>query len=91
MAVLDTINSNEQKPIRQRDNMMEKHRVDSEEAQKYQEIYKQNHAINEKKVTALLDEYGWLGSDIIGDRGNTTLFLVDQHSDFETRTKYLQS
>ena len=35
MAVLDTINSNEQKPIRQRDNMMEKHRVDSEEAQKY--------------------------------------------------------
>ena len=86
MAVLDTINSNEQEPIRQRDNMMEKHGVDSKEAQEYQEIYKRNHAVNEKKVTALLDEYGWLGSDIIGDQGNTTLFLVVQHSDFETRT-----
>lgn len=88
-AVLDTINSNEQEPIRTRDALMEKYGVDSGEAQEYQEIYTRNHIINEKKVTEILDEYGWLGSDIIGDRGNTTLYLVVQHSDFETRTKYL--
>jgi hypothetical protein len=89
IAVLDTINRDEQTPIRLRDELMEKHGVDSEKAQEYQEIYTRNHIINEKKVTEILDEYGWLGSDIIGDRGNTTLYLVVQHSGFETRTKYL--
>lgn len=46
MAVLDTIYSNEQDPIQTGDDMMEKHGVDSEEAQKYQKIYKLNHIIN---------------------------------------------
>jgi len=33
--------------------------------------------------------HGWLGSDIIGRLGNSTLFYVIQHSDLKTQEKYL--
>lgn len=36
-----------------------------------------------------MDERGWLGADVIGNRGNSTLFLVIQHADLETQVKYL--
>jgi hypothetical protein len=51
--------------------------------------------INEKDSTNLieikkiLDERGWLGQDIIGEQGNTTLFLVIQHADLKTQETYL--
>ncbi|MEZ5038583.1 MAG: DUF6624 domain-containing protein [Saprospiraceae bacterium] len=32
---------------------------------------------------------GWLGADVIGNQGNSTLFLVIQHADIETQEKYL--
>lgn len=44
---------------------------------------------NSNMVTKILDQYGWLGSDIIGNQGNYTLFLVIQHSNLETQKKYL--
>lgn len=40
-------------------------------------------------VTGILDEYGWLGPEEIGDLGNSTLFLVIQHGDLKTQLKYL--
>jgi hypothetical protein len=49
----------------------------------------ENDSINLIKVKNILDEYGWLGADIIGRQGNTTLFLVIQHADLETQEKYL--
>jgi hypothetical protein len=41
------------------------------------------------KVEAILDKYGWLGRDVIGSRGNATLFLVVQHAGMKERDKYL--
>jgi hypothetical protein len=46
-------------------------------------------SINVIKVRAIIDKQGWLGKDVIGGRGNATLFLVIQHSDLQTREKYL--
>ena len=46
-------------------------------------------SINLIKVKKILDERGWLGSNIIGEQGNSTLFLVIQHSDSGTREQYL--
>ena len=46
-------------------------------------------SINLIKTKAILDKYGWLGKDIIGEKGNTTLFLIIQHADLTTQTKYL--
>ncbi len=37
-------------------------------------------ASNLKRVTQIIDQYGWLGISEIGKLGNTTLFLVIQHS-----------
>ncbi|SEK35264.1 DUF6624 domain-containing protein [Parapedobacter koreensis] len=44
---------------------------------------------NVQKVTNILDEYGWLGKEDIGEQGNETLFLVIQHSDLATQERYL--
>ena len=41
------------------------------------------------KIKAVLDKYGWVGPDVVGSKGNTTLFLVIQHADSLTRDKYL--
>jgi hypothetical protein len=41
------------------------------------------------KVTKIIDEQGWLGQNIVGKEGNSTLFLVIQHASLETQIKYL--
>lgn len=40
-------------------------------------------------VSWILDRYGWLGADEVGGRGNSTIFLVIQHSDIKAQEKYL--
>ncbi len=47
-------------------------------------------SINLIKVTEILDKYGWVGTDKVGETANQTLFLVIQHSDLKTQQKYLQ-
>lgn len=44
---------------------------------------------NLSRVRAIIDKYGWLGPDVIGERGNLTLFLVIQHSKLKVQEKYL--
>ena len=46
-------------------------------------------SVNLIKIKKILDERGWLGEDVIGKKGNWTLFGVIQHSDIETQLKYL--
>jgi hypothetical protein len=38
-------------------------------------------SINLIRVRKILDIYGWLGADVLGQQGNTTLFSVIQHYD----------
>ena len=46
-------------------------------------------SLNQIQVRKILDERGWLGPEVVGERGNATLFLVIQHADLETQIKYL--
>jgi len=46
-------------------------------------------SINIAKVKAILDTYGWLGIDEIGEKANMALFLVIQRSDSLTQVTYL--
>jgi len=46
-------------------------------------------SINLGKVKAVLDQYGWLGINDIGEKANMTLFLVVQHADSLTQVTYL--
>ena len=59
IALLDTIWRTEQEPIRLQDSFIEKYGVDAIEVKEQQDIYEKNHRINEKKITAILDETGW--------------------------------
>ncbi|MCA6435994.1 MAG: hypothetical protein IM600_17095 [Bacteroidetes bacterium] len=61
----------------------------SKEQQAIWHIISTKDAINLVKVKAIIDKYGWLGPDEIGYQGNSTLFLVIQHSDQVTQEKYL--
>ena len=89
IAVLDTIWQTEQTPIRLRDSLMRIYGAESKEYNEQQLIYEKNHIVNEKKVRAILDKYGWPTKEMIGEQGNWTICNVIQHSDNEIRIKYL--
>ena len=86
---LDSIYTEDQKYRLQINEIEKKYGIKSAEMQVQWKIIKAKDSINLAKVKAILDEYGWLGSDIVGKQGNTTLFLVVQHSDQKTQEKYL--
>lgn len=62
---------------------------DSDEMKAHWEIINKKDSINLIEVQKILDERGWLAANIIGQKGNQTLFLVIQHSDLSTQEKYL--
>ncbi len=89
IAILDTIWRTEQRPITLRDSLMKIHGDESDLVKEQQAIYKRNHIINEQKVIAILDKYGWPTKEMAGEQGNFTICNVIQHSDNEVRIKYL--
>jgi hypothetical protein len=46
-------------------------------------------SLNLIEIKKILDTRGWLGADIVGSKGNSTLFLVIQHADQKTQEQYL--
>jgi hypothetical protein len=52
-------------------------------------IIRRKDSINVEKVTSIIDKFGWLGPEQIGDDGNETLFLVIQHAELSIQEKYL--
>ena len=88
-AQLDSIYNEDQKYRLQIDGIEKKYGLESNEMKDHWKIINQKDSINLSKVKSLLDSYGWLGTDIVGRQGNSTLFLVIQHSDQRTQEKYL--
>lgn len=65
---------------------------ESNQSKKADSLYKlmiYHDSLNTITVTKILDKYGWLGEDKVGNKGNLTLFLVVQHASLETQQKYL--
>ncbi len=89
VAKLDTIYQLDQSYRRQIGEIEEKYGRDSEEMQAHWKLIQEKDSINLIKIKKILDERGWLGSKVIGDQGNSTLFLVIQHADLDTQVKYL--
>ena len=46
-------------------------------------------SINEIEVGKIIDRYGWLGANEVGDLANQSLWLVIQHAPIEIQEKYL--
>lgn len=89
VAMLDTIFEEDQKYRHQIDEIEKQFGRNSPEMEAHWDLIIEKDSINLIKVKKILDERGWLGADIISGRGNSTLFLVIQHSDLETQLKYL--
>ena len=71
------------------DSVEQKYGFESEETQGIWQKIHENDSINLIKIDSIISKYGWLGVDKIGEKGNTALFLVIQHSDLKTQEKYL--
>ncbi|AEI47364.1 DUF6624 domain-containing protein [Runella slithyformis] len=89
ISVLDTIFEEDQKYRLQIKSIKEKYGADSDEINEIFRIIALKDSINLLKVQNILDKYGWLGPDVIKEKGSTTLFLVIQHADLSTQIKYL--
>jgi len=53
-----------------------------------QQIHKTD-SVNLQKVTGVIDKFGWLGPDEVGNEAAMAIFLVIQHADSATQVKYL--
>ena len=62
---------------------------DSPQLDSLRKIIRLQDAKNLTRVSELIDKYGWLGVDDVGRKGHQAQFLVIQHSDIDTRKKYL--
>lgn len=89
VAMLDSIYVEDQKYRQQIDGIEDKYGWESKEMQDHWKLINEKDSINLIKIKAILDQYGWLGADVVGGQGNATLFLVIQHADLATQEKYL--
>lgn len=86
---LDSIHHNDQVYRGQLEHVQRTYGGDSNEMQALIKKTNTNDSINLIKIEAILEKYGWLGTDVIGHEGNSTLFLVIQHSPLASQQKYL--
>ena len=86
---LDSIYTDDQKYRIQIDEIGKKFGYESKEMKALWKIVNEKDSINLIEIKNILEKYGWLGEDVIGNQGNLTLFLVIQHSDLATQEKYL--
>jgi hypothetical protein len=89
VAQLDSIFTEDQKYRLEIDEIQKKFGPQSKEMDAQWKIIEKKDATNLIKVKAILDKHGWLGPDVVGEQGSSTLFLVIQHADQETQEKYL--
>lgn len=88
-SLLETVRYDDQKYRQEMGGIQEKFGNDSEELRSHLKLMKEQDSINLVKVQKVLEEYGWLGWDLIGRNANAALFLVIQHADLETQERYL--
>ncbi len=89
VAKLEKIYTEDQKYRRQISRIKDEYGWESNEMKAHWQIINNKDSINLIEIVKILDNRGWLGKDIVGRQGNSTLFLVIQHSDIETQLKYL--
>ena len=61
----------------------------SKDDENYAQRQHEMDAQNLIKIEAILQKYGWLGEDVVGNKGNNSFFSVLQHSEPKTMEKYL--
>lgn len=88
-ALLDSIRAEDQGLRHRTDAVEEEYGRDSEEMKAHWRAMREKDSTNLIVVSRILDERGWLGEEVVGRSGNSTLFLVIQHADLPVQEKYL--
>jgi hypothetical protein len=86
---LESIYSEDQKYREIISSVEAKYGMESKEMKDLWKTINKKDSANLIEIKRILDTHGWLGEDVVGERGNSTLFLVIQHSDQKTQEKYL--
>ncbi len=89
VAKLEKIHYEDQTYRKKINSIEKKYGRDSEEMKNHWSLINEKDSINLIEIQKILDERGWLGANIIGTQGNSTIFLVIQHSPLEIQEKYL--
>jgi hypothetical protein len=89
VAKLDSVYVDDQKYRVQIDSFIKKFGLQSKEMNLLIVAMNETDSVNVVKVKSILDQYGWLGADVIGKQGNYTLFSVLQHGNQATQEQYL--
>ena len=88
-AQLDSIYTKDQQYRQMINDVETKHGYESKEVNDLWKTINENDSTNLIQVTNILETYGWLGADAVGEQGSATIFLVIQHADLKTQEKYL--
>jgi hypothetical protein len=86
---LDTIFKRDRTPRLEIRQIEQKYGRKSEQMRAHWKVMAKADSTNVVEIVRILDNRGWLGSDVIGSQGNKTLYLVVQHSDLKTQERYL--
>jgi hypothetical protein len=86
---LDSIYVDDQKYRMKLNDIEKKYGWESKEMKANWKAIIENDSVNLIKVKTILDNNGWLGEEIVGEKGSAALFLVIQHSNLATQEKYL--
>jgi hypothetical protein len=62
---------------------------ESEEMKYFWQVVSEQDSLNELEVIEIIEERGWVGTNLVGGKANMTLWLVIQHAPIETQEKYL--
>lgn len=89
IAELDKIFNDDQFYRSMINNFQKSYGFDSPEMLSLWQTINSTDSFNLDKTIAIIDKYGWLGKEVVGEKGNATLFLVIQHADLKTQEKYL--
>lgn len=87
--LLDSIHDEDQKYRKELNLLSKNHEWESDKIKEQWKKIRKSDLENLKIVKNILDKHGWISSSKIGQKANSTLFLVIQHSDQETQEKYL--
>ncbi|MFK7806867.1 MAG: DUF6624 domain-containing protein [Saprospiraceae bacterium] len=89
VSILDSIHRIDQSVRSKFHKALKEHGSESDEFKIAIKVMLEQDSINIIKIEKILNEYGWLGIDVIGEKGNQTLFLVIQHAELKVQEKYL--
>ena len=63
--------------------------IKSKEYQSVYQLITLYDSLNQQELVLILDKYGWLGKNQVGEKANEAIFFIIQHSNNKLRLKYI--